>query len=353
MENAKRLHYMDAARAIAVLLVIFGHTFRESMREEFYWCDFSYLYVYRFHVSLLFILSGMGYALTQNKHLSEKAGSYIAKKAKSLLLPWISYSLVIYAVFAIMWSIPQMRSLLEGSSYAFIAPAEYISRLLRNENPYCFHVWYLQTLFLFVTAIYIIDKYLPQKYALIIKILIIASAPILYDSLFADSAWVIKGFMQKVHFFVLGTFLTDDFFRKNRKKLVGCGIICAAALAWMIQSPFVKAIYQTNYAGILMAYLENTVIAGLCVGIIALCVVFETGFRKVAEFGENTMPYYLYHQPFFCAFLGMVLYEKIGMSAALTVIICMTASLFVPYLVIKTIRNTALERIAKKIGLPV
>lgn len=353
MENTKRLNYMDAARAIAVLLVIFGHTFRESMREAFYWCDFSYLYVYRFHVSLLFVLSGMGYALTRKKHLCERTDSYIIKKAKSLLLPWLSYSLVIYAIFAAIWLLPGMRGLLEGSSYAFTAPAEYIGRLLKNENPYCFHVWYLQTLFLFVASVYIIDKYLPKKYALIIKISIITFAPILYDGLFADSAWVIKGFMQKIHFFVLGTFLTDDFFRKNRKKLVGGGIVCAVLLAWMLQSPFVKALYQTEYIGILTSYFENTVIAGLCVGIIALCVVFESEFRKVAEFGKNTMPYYLYHQPFFCAFLGMVLYEKLGMPAILTVIICMAASLLIPYSAIKVIRNTRFEGIVKKIGLPI
>ena len=60
----RRFHYVDAARGIAVLLVIYGHTFRESMRAAYAWCDFSYALVYRFHVSLLFLLSGFGYALS-------------------------------------------------------------------------------------------------------------------------------------------------------------------------------------------------------------------------------------------------------------------------------------------------
>ena len=50
-----------------MLLVIYGHTFRESMRAAYAWCDFSYTLVYRFHVSLLFLLSGFGYALTLEK----------------------------------------------------------------------------------------------------------------------------------------------------------------------------------------------------------------------------------------------------------------------------------------------
>ena len=82
MGENKRLSYIDAAKGIAVLLVIFGHCFRQSMRTDFYWCDFSYLYVYRFHVTLLFVLSGMGYSLTREKNLSLGTGAYIKKKAK-------------------------------------------------------------------------------------------------------------------------------------------------------------------------------------------------------------------------------------------------------------------------------
>ena len=35
MAEKKRLSYIDAAKGLAVLLVIFGHTFRESMRADF------------------------------------------------------------------------------------------------------------------------------------------------------------------------------------------------------------------------------------------------------------------------------------------------------------------------------
>ena len=68
----RRFHYVDAARGIAVLLVIYGHTFRESMRAAYAWCDFSYALVYRFHVSLLFLLSGMGCTLTAQKYDAAK-----------------------------------------------------------------------------------------------------------------------------------------------------------------------------------------------------------------------------------------------------------------------------------------
>ena len=79
----RRFHYVDAARGIAVLLVIYGHTFRESMRAAYAWCDFSYALVYRFHVSLLFLLSGFGYALTLEKNKTQTEWRYFGKKEKT------------------------------------------------------------------------------------------------------------------------------------------------------------------------------------------------------------------------------------------------------------------------------
>ena len=72
-QTAKRLDHIDIAKAIGLLLVIYGHTFRISMRAVYPWCAFSYTFVYRFHVPLLFLLSGMGCTLTMQKNGSSCA----------------------------------------------------------------------------------------------------------------------------------------------------------------------------------------------------------------------------------------------------------------------------------------
>lgn len=64
------------------------------------------------------------------------------------------------------------------------------------------------------------------------------------------------------------------------------------------------------------------------------------------------MPYYLYHQPFCCAFLGLLLYEKLGVPAPAVVIICMAAGLTVPYLLIRLLGGTRIGAAAERIGLP-
>lgn len=143
MAEKKRLSYIDAAKGLAVLLVIFGHTFRESMRADFVWCDVSYVIVYRFHVSLLFLLSGLGYGLAAQRYREQTPGEFLRRKARSLLLPWLSYSVLMYLVFALIWAVLPLRGMLSGSAYALISPGRYLLDMLGNENPYCFHVWYL------------------------------------------------------------------------------------------------------------------------------------------------------------------------------------------------------------------
>ena len=88
IQTAKRLDHIDIAKAIGLLLVIYGHTFRISMRDAHPWCAFSYTFVYRFHVPLLFLLSGMGCTLTAQKNRSLSARQFLHKKVHSLLLPW-------------------------------------------------------------------------------------------------------------------------------------------------------------------------------------------------------------------------------------------------------------------------
>lgn len=79
-QTTKRLDHIDIAKAVGLLLVIYGHTFRMSMRAAHPWCAFSYTFVYRFHVPLLFLLSGMGCTLTMQKNRSLSARQFVRKR---------------------------------------------------------------------------------------------------------------------------------------------------------------------------------------------------------------------------------------------------------------------------------
>ena len=109
-QTAKRLDHIDIAKAIGLLLVIYGHTFRMSMRAVHPWCAFSYTFVYRFHVPLLYFLSGMGCTLTAQKNRSLSARQFLHKKVHSLLLPWGVYSAFLYLLFYLANRLPPVQA---------------------------------------------------------------------------------------------------------------------------------------------------------------------------------------------------------------------------------------------------
>ena len=117
IQTARRLDHIDIAKAIGLLLVIYGHTFRMSMRAVHPWCAFSYTFVYRFHVPLLYFLSGMGCTLTAQKNRSLSARQFLHKKVHSLLLPWGVYSAFLYLLFYLANLLPPVRALLTSSTY--------------------------------------------------------------------------------------------------------------------------------------------------------------------------------------------------------------------------------------------
>lgn len=365
MAEKKRFDYIDAAKGLAVLLVIFGHTFRESMRADLAWCDVSYIVVYRFHVSLLFLLSGLGFGLAAQRYREQSPLEFLRRKARSLLLPWLSYSVLMYIIFALIWALPPLRGMLAGSAYELISPARYLLDMLKNENPYCFHVWYLQTLFLFTLLTYACERYLPPRVSRAVRLVLVFIIPLLYDLFCHDWVWSGKAFMQKAMFFLVGTLIPERAIREHARALSVGGIGCGAVMLLLLFPPYGVDLYASRTTAIPAMYLENAAILGLCLGITAvlspLCGRAERQSAsasrvpcvlRLAAFGRQTMPYYLYHQPFCCAFLGLVLYEKLGVPAPAVVAACMAAGLLVPYLILRLLGGTRLGAAVERMGLP-
>lgn len=350
-QTAKRLDHIDIARAIGLLLVIYGHTFRISMREAHPWCEFSYIFVYQFHVPLLFLLSGMSYTLTMQKNRSLSARQFVRKKAHSLLLPWGVYSAFLYLLFYLANRLPPVRALLASSAYQLRQPAEYLWLVLRNENPYGFHLWYLPTLFWFVLTAWLLDKALSPAAARVAKLVLLMALPVCYQLLFSDWFWTVKSYFQQGAFFFLGCVFPREKAEQHAKPLVFFGALCGLWVVWGLLFPtmvwpdglFVEAVHAWVY------YFK---VSGFCVGIWAACVLLQKPLRRLVPLGKISMLFYLYHQPFCCAVLGLVLYDKLGVSAGGTVLACFAAGLVMPYLFYQLAGRLHLRPLLQRLGLP-
>ena len=83
MTEAKRLHWIDSAKAIGILLVVLGHM---SSGTHYHWFIFS------FHMPLFFAISGFLY-----KYVGLK--KEIKKILYSLFIPYLIYSVLLLMIY--------------------------------------------------------------------------------------------------------------------------------------------------------------------------------------------------------------------------------------------------------------
>lgn len=108
---SRRDKWIDIARGIGIILVILGHAIREEMQTDYIVFYYTYRVLYMFHMNLFFFLAGITYTrYNRENHL----GIFLKNKTKKLLIPWISYSLLIYLLFALASFISPIKGILIG-----------------------------------------------------------------------------------------------------------------------------------------------------------------------------------------------------------------------------------------------
>ena len=78
----EKINYIDYSKGIAILFVIFGHVYSGN--------NIATTWIYSFHMPLFFIISGFLLKLNKNKDTK----SMILKKFKSLMVPYILFSII-------------------------------------------------------------------------------------------------------------------------------------------------------------------------------------------------------------------------------------------------------------------
>lgn len=321
------------------------------MRAAHPWCAFSYTFVYRFHVPLLFLLSGMGCTLTAQKNRSLSARQFVRKKAHSLLLPWGIYS----------WLF--IRFVLHGKSGAAGAGAAVRQRIpvktacgislvgAAQREP----LWFSSVVSAYAVLVcphgMAVGQSLVPGGSRAAKLVLVVALPACYQLLFTGWFWAVKSYFQQGAFFFLGCVLPREKAEQRAKPLMllvpcavygWCGDCCSPTMVWP----------DGLLAEAVRTWVDYFKVSGFCVGIWAACVLLQKPLRRLVPLGQNTMLFYLYHQPFCCAVPGLVLYEKLGVSAGGTVLVCGTASLVLPYLFCRLAGRLHLRPLLRRLGLP-
>lgn len=124
----ERLNYIDAARGIGILMVIFGHL------------DFPYLsqWIYTCHMPLFFFLSGMVFSADKYSF-----STFIKKKIKGIIVPYFALGLGIWIFFSIVYLCDHNPP--DFVANAIASPLEMMIQFLIQRHYWT--VWFLACLF--------------------------------------------------------------------------------------------------------------------------------------------------------------------------------------------------------------
>lgn len=277
--TTKHVQWIDIARGIGILLVILGHFGGLGIIETF---------IYSFHLPLFFFLSG--YLSKNNLSIL----SFLKKKAKTLLLPYVFLSLGII-IFLIFFNIYQGTF-----SWSFLVSTFLAFCIQKREGT----VWFLTCLFFVEIIFYFLSKYL-NKYILLAVCCLMPTLGLLYihfqgpvlpwniDVCFFAISFYYVGYLFKYHLHLF------EYILKNNIRIIFAFVICLA-----VNVGFCILNYKLCGQGLEMF--------GSCYGIYpftfvsAIGGIFVTIFISIkiqsnilSHIGANSLIYFGWHQQIF------------------------------------------------------
>ncbi|MBS5950348.1 MAG: acyltransferase [Clostridium sp.] len=152
----QRCEEIDLYKAILCILVVFGHSLTQSMRENLIISDIFYI-LYSFHMPVFFTLSGIIYNKYGKKYTIRE---FLRRKAVKLLVPYVSVTILFFFIINIAYFI--LNKFLNYNIEFFNFKSIFIG-IFFGKNDFAKHLWFLYALFIIEIITKILDKYINKN----------------------------------------------------------------------------------------------------------------------------------------------------------------------------------------------
>lgn len=272
----KRIEWIDMAKGYGMIAVIISHICLGPLN----------LWLYTFHMPLFFFLSGYVFS---NK---VDFGVFVKKKAKSILLPYVSLGIPII-IFTLLADVIK-------NSFSVDGTIELIKGFIIQKRLWT--LWYIACLFFLNLIFYIITKFIKRKSVIAVLVALMAVGGLCYYKAGGEALpWNIDVCLTALPFFFVGYIykLNSDkvkiIFTEKLKAVIlfvvfGAINVVFGALNIITTEKGLEMFYN-EYANPVFTYISAFA------GTFAV-VIFSNFFtlKPIRFIGENSLVYYAWHQ---------------------------------------------------------
>lgn len=311
---AKRIDYIDIAKALGMLTIMWGHIHLSG---------WSFAFVYSFHIPLFFFLSGMVFDKNRYSNFKE----FLKKKTKSLFIPYVIFSFVFWAV----WALFSYLTKANVDSYWMPLAETFIAQGSGGFLVHNVPLWFVTCLIVVEALYYFLVSYKTSiKLIVCVSLAFISWYGITHQVLFDWRLlpWNIEVALLALPIFALGNFFSQRIGHDKFLLFVECNKVRSVIFA-SLAGFIVYYISQINGAisfghnfwgkSILYAYASGIVGTIMMLIICALISLYyknkenQVLFQKLKWFGSHSFDAMAIHNPikgFVCVFLGYLLHSN-------------------------------------------
>ena len=293
----KRLVYIDVARGLGIVLVVFGHVLTNGFIRQ---------YLYSFHFPLFFFLSGLTYRYPKDKKYFWK------NKIARIYIPYITWALISILIFCVFWQLDIGKTDIERMEGSFV---KNIWGMIYANSRNGYMKWNIPLWFLpCLLAVYLIADGFETAFGKTGRIKALRMLSILISLLFV---WVVSRFLRKMKlpfafetavfmysFFEMGILLRNSRLMNKLMKFLHEQKTFAACLGVLLLIAIIPLCFLNGMAQVRIMVLGKSFAlfllcsAGGILGIALLSIRLQSAKAAgtLVLIGRNTMPVLLMHK---------------------------------------------------------
>lgn len=235
-ETLSRLDYIDIAKGLGMLTIIWGHVVEFGITNSF---------VYAFHIPLFFALSGCVFDRERYTNYRQ----FLTKKIKTLLIPYLLFSFATWAIWVIYLKLTTNN--VEGIYHPLLQ-----TFIAQGSGGYLVHnvpLWFVTCLFVVENIYWVLSKYTPKTIITISVLLAIVgyylnTDPycILYNFDMRELPWSIEVALSAIIFFGFGHLFIKKY---PHTEIINKVIKHKVSSTLMIVLLYIVVLFIANYNG--------------------------------------------------------------------------------------------------------